>query len=110
MKIDQEMPLADPTMNAQDVWLESSDGVRVHSWFIESGGRTRPTVLWLQENAGNMAYRLLFIKPMVSILRCNVLMLMYRGYGISEGKPTEEGLRKDARAALKHLLQVRACF
>ncbi|KAJ7082384.1 Alpha/Beta hydrolase protein [Mycena belliarum] len=34
---------------------------------------------------------------------CNVLMLSYRGYGNSEGTPSEKGLRRDAQAALDHV-------
>ena len=33
-----------------------------------------------------------------------VLMFDYRGYGLSEGSPTEEGLYEDVRAAYKWLI------
>ena len=64
------------SMEFEDVWIEAMDGVRLHCWFIkhrEGAGRSvagskAPTVLWFQENAGNMAYRLLFIKPLVNLL------------------------------------------
>jgi len=36
-------------------------------------------------------------------LQCNVLMLEYRGYGLSQGSPSEEGLYMDARTALDFL-------
>ncbi|KAK6980777.1 hydrolase-4 domain-containing protein [Favolaschia claudopus] len=35
--------------------------------------------------------------------RCNVLILSYRGYGNSEGAPSERGLRLDAQAALDYV-------
>ncbi|KAJ6600877.1 Alpha/Beta hydrolase protein [Mycena sp. CBHHK59/15] len=35
--------------------------------------------------------------------RCNVLILSYRGYGDSEGTPSEKGLRLDAQAAIDHV-------
>lgn len=37
-------------------------------------------------------------------LKCNVLMVSYRGYGSSKGVPTERGLRRDAQAALDFVL------
>ena len=102
----------------EDVWLTTEDNVKIHCWYLpfvssssssafsasspKDGGKV-PTVLWLQENAGNMAYRLLFVKPLLRVCRCNVLMVMYRGYGSSEGSPSEGGLRKDAEAALDYL-------
>ncbi|CAM6024488.1 unnamed protein product [Sphagnum balticum] len=90
----------------EDVWLESSDGVRLHSWFIKASPDCRgPTVLFFQENAGNIAYRLEFVELMLRRLNCNVFMLSYRGYGASDGYPSQPGLTMDAEAALEHLLQ-----
>lgn len=89
----------------EDVWLVSSDGVRLHSWFIKLFAECRgPTILFFQENAGNIAHRLEFIDLMMQRLHCNVFMLSYRGYGESEGFPSQHGLIKDAQAALDHLL------
>lgn len=97
----------DPTrlsMQFEDVWLTTEDGVKIHCWYLPHS-RKAPTVLWLQENAGNMSYRLLFVKPLLRVCQCNVLMVMYRGYGSSEGSPSEDGLRRDAKAALDYLAQ-----
>ncbi|KAH7292290.1 hypothetical protein KP509_29G060700 [Ceratopteris richardii] len=66
---------------------------------------TGTTILFFQENAGNIAHRLEFIATMMRYLQCNVFMLSYRGYGDSEGYPSQHGLIKDAQAALDHLLQ-----
>ncbi|GKV49934.1 hypothetical protein SLEP1_g56655 [Rubroshorea leprosula] len=38
-------------------------------------------------------------------LQCNVFMLSYRGYGASDGYPSQHGITKDAQAALDHLSQ-----
>ncbi|CAA2989587.1 bem46 isoform X2 [Olea europaea subsp. europaea] len=90
----------------EDVWLRSSDGVRLHGWFIKlfPDGRG-PTILFFQENAGNIAHRLEMIRVMLQRLQCNVFMLSYRGYGESEGFPSQDGITKDAQAALDHLFQ-----
>ncbi|KAH7679900.1 putative alpha/beta hydrolase BEM46 protein [Dioscorea alata] len=90
----------------EDVWLRSSDGVRLHSWFIKlSPNCTGPTILFFQENAGNIAHRLEFVRIMLQRLHCNVFMLSYRGYGASDGYPSQHGITKDAQAALDHLIQ-----
>ena len=36
-------------------------------------------------------------------LECNILMVEYRGYGLSQGSPSEEGLSMDAQSALDFL-------
>eukprot|EP00899_Mesostigma_viride_P015475 jgi/Mesvir1/23929/Mv10704-RA.1 len=71
------------------------------SGFVFAAG---PTLLFLQENAGNISHRLIPIQYLMDRLECNVFMLSYRGYGESEGTPSEKGLRADAQAALDHLL------
>ncbi|KAL6984619.1 Alpha/beta hydrolase domain-containing protein wav2 [Sarracenia purpurea var. burkii] len=90
----------------EDVWLRSSDGVRLHAWFIKLLPDCRgPTILFFQENAGNIAHRLEMVCIMLQRLQCNVFMLSYRGYGASDGYPSQHGIIKDAQAALDHLVQ-----
>ncbi|KAG2718021.1 hypothetical protein I3843_03G199500 [Carya illinoinensis] len=90
----------------EDVWLLSSDGVRLHAWFIKLFPDCRgPTILFFQENAGNIAHRLEMVRIMIQRLNCNVFMLSYRGYGASDGYPSQHGIIRDAQAALDHLSQ-----
>ncbi|KAA8534799.1 hypothetical protein F0562_029759 [Nyssa sinensis] len=90
----------------EDVWLRSPDGVRLHAWFIKLFPDCRgPTILFFQENAGNIAHRLEMVRIMLQRLQCNVFMLSYRGYGASDGYPSQHGITKDAQAALDHLIQ-----
>ncbi|XP_016510724.1 alpha/beta hydrolase domain-containing protein WAV2 [Nicotiana tabacum] len=90
----------------EDVWLRSSDGVRLHAWFIKVFPNCRgPTIIFFQENAGNIAHRLEMVRIMLQRLQCNVFMLSYRGYGASDGYPSQLGITKDAQAALDHLVQ-----
>jgi fermentation-respiration switch protein FrsA (DUF1100 family) len=56
-------------------------------------------------NAGNIGYRLPIAKILESELRCNVLMLQYRGYGLSSGNPNEKGLMIDAQTGLDYIRQ-----
>uniref|UniRef100_A0A1D1XTA3 Protein bem46 n=1 Tax=Anthurium amnicola TaxID=1678845 RepID=A0A1D1XTA3_9ARAE len=93
-------------LDYEDVWLRAADGVRLHAWFVKhSPERAGPTILFFQENAGNIAHRLEFICIMLQRLHCNVFMLSYRGYGASDGFPSQHGIMKDAQAALDHLLR-----
>uniref|UniRef100_A0A0D6R8W2 AB hydrolase-1 domain-containing protein n=1 Tax=Araucaria cunninghamii TaxID=56994 RepID=A0A0D6R8W2_ARACU len=90
----------------EDIWLTSADGVRLHAWFIKLlPDCTGPTILFFQENAGNIAHRLEFVRIMLQKLKCNIFMLSYRGYGASDGYPSQQGIIMDAQAALDHLLQ-----
>ncbi|XP_028753532.1 alpha/beta hydrolase domain-containing protein WAV2 isoform X2 [Neltuma alba] len=90
----------------EDIWLRSSDGVRLHAWFIKLLPECRgPTILFFQENAGNIAHRLEMVRIMLQRLNCNIFMLSYRGYGASDGYPSQHGITMDAQAALDHLSQ-----
>lgn len=64
----------------------------------------RPVFVFFQENAGNMAYRLPFLKSLIRALDCSAFILSYRGYGNSEGTPSEAGIQRDAETAMNHLL------
>ncbi|KAF9511673.1 hypothetical protein BS47DRAFT_1330806 [Hydnum rufescens UP504] len=65
---------------------------------------SRPTVLFFHANAGNVGHRIPYARIFYTRMRCNVIMLSYRGYGLSEGKPTEKGIRMDAQATLDYVL------
>ncbi|KAF8603712.1 alpha/beta-hydrolase [Ceratobasidium sp. AG-I] len=67
--------------------------------------RSRPTVLFLHANAGNVGHRVPLAKVFYNKMRCNVLMLSYRGYGLSEGQPSEKGLKIDAQTAFDYILE-----
>ena len=86
----------------EEVFLETEDGVRIHAYLLPATGATR-ALLFLHGNAGNASHRL----PNAELLRrlgVTVLLLDYRGYGRSEGRPTERGVYADARAGLAHLV------
>ncbi|CAL8106461.1 unnamed protein product [Calicophoron daubneyi] len=61
------------------------------------------TILILHGNAGNMGHRLPFCRLIADKIRCNLLIIDYRGFGKSTGRPTEDGLYEDAKAALDYL-------
>ena len=84
----------------EEIWLTSSDGVRVHGWFVP--GASSRTLLYFHGNAGNISHRLHSIRQFNS-LGLSVLIIDYRGYGQSDGKPHEKGMYLDAEAAWQHL-------
>ncbi|KAG6820026.1 hypothetical protein H0H93_006364 [Arthromyces matolae] len=61
---------------------------------------TRPTVIMFHGNGGNIGHRVPLAKVFYVKMRCNVLMVSYRGYGLSDGSPSETGLRIDAQTGL----------
>jgi abhydrolase domain-containing protein 13 len=97
----QETP-ADHALPYRDVSLVTEDGVNLHAWFVHHADSTqRPTFIYHHGNAGNLGHRLHDVRQFYSS-GFNILLLSYRGYGSSEGKPSEKGFRADARAALAY--------
>ena len=95
----------DVGLEYEDVFLTAADGTRVHGWHIP--GESRVTLLWLHGNAGNISRRLDNILLMRERLGAGVFIIDYRGYGLSEGKPSESGLYMDAAAAFDWLVSER---
>ena len=93
----RDVPAAPPGVEEQ--WFTTSDGVKLHGWLFRSGS---PAIVWLHGNGGSIAER----APMAAELSrrgISVFIAEYRGYGKSEGKPTESGLYEDALAAYDHV-------
>ena len=90
-------------VQAEDVWFESSDGTGLHGWWIPSR-RARGTLLYCHGNAGNISNRI-GVYRFLRRLQVNVLTFDYRGYGRSEGKPSERGLYLDAQSAHDYLTE-----
>ncbi|KAI7871919.1 Alpha/Beta hydrolase protein [Spinellus fusiger] len=87
--------------------LTTKDNVKLHSYIIvlenEEEAKKSPTILYFHANAGNMGHRLPIAKILHKKYHCNIAMLSYRGYGYSEGKPSEKGLRIDAQTLLEYV-------
>jgi fermentation-respiration switch protein FrsA (DUF1100 family) len=86
----------------EEVFLRTEDDVRIHAFLLPSEGASR-ALLFLHGNAGNASHRLPNAE-LLARLGVTVLLLDYRGYGRSEGRPTEHGVYADARAGLAHLV------
>ena len=83
----------------RDLRIETSDGERLHAWWLERDD-ARADVLFFHGNGGNLS---LWLDILVELWRrgFNVLAVDYRGYGDSTGRATEQGLYRDAEAALR---------
>ena len=80
----------------EDVRPTAEDGVRLHGWYVP--GRRPVTVLWCHGNAGNISHRLENLRLLRERLGVGTLLFDYRGYGASDGTPSEVGTYRDARA------------
>lgn len=91
--------LVDPAI--QEIFFDSSDGVKLQAFFVPKPESDR-VVLFLHGNAGNASHRLQDAAHLAT-LGTNVFLLSYRGYGKSEGAPSEQGVYSDGRSALTYL-------
>ncbi|HKS15429.1 MAG TPA: alpha/beta hydrolase [Pseudomonas sp.] len=90
----------------RELTLTAADGTRLHAWWLPAkpGVEVKGTVLHLHGNGGNLAWHLggSYWLPEQGY---QVLMLDYRGYGLSEGKPSLPAVYQDVGAALDWLAQ-----
>ncbi len=84
-------------LRPEDIFFTASDGIRLHGWLFQTDPDA-PYLLFCHGNAGNICDRLPNVKLLLDI-PVNVFIFDYRGYGKSEGSPTEEGVYGDAEAA-----------
>ena len=92
---------ADIGLPFDEVSFSASDGVQLHGWFVP--GKSDVTWLWFHGNAGNISHRLHNLRLLHDRLGVNIFLFDYRGYGRSQGKPSEQGTYRDAEAALAYL-------
>lgn len=96
--------IGDPSdwgMPFEDVYFSTGDGLTLNGWFVP--GEKEMTWLMFPGNAGNISYRLDNLRLLHHRLSLNIFIFDYRGYGRSQGRPSEEGTYLDAEAALTYL-------
>ncbi|MDE2843405.1 MAG: alpha/beta hydrolase, partial [Chloroflexota bacterium] len=102
---------ADVGVPYEDVQFKTEDGLSLNGWFMPApattppseGGRSDITLLWLHGNGGNISHRVDDLALFHHLAGVNVFIFDYRGYGRSQGKPSEDGVYRDSRAALSYL-------
>ena len=86
---------------AEDLWITTEDGIRIHGWYFPNESAELVVIL-SHGNAGNISGRIGIAETLLNS-GAAVVMYDYRGYGQSEGKPTEAGLYMDIEAVVHHL-------
>ena len=88
-------------LDFEEVLFKTGDRIRLHGWFVPSPN-AQFTVLYCHGNGGNMMYFLETV-DFLNKMGLNCFIFDYRGYGYSQGTPSEHGTYLDARAAYRWL-------
>ena len=88
----------------EDVWFDSADGTKLHGWFVPHP-EPKHVILYSHGNSEHVGNQVNLLLRLQSMLDATVLVYDYRGYGKSEGRPTEQGLVADGLAAHQWLLE-----
>jgi len=89
---------APSNLNYEDAEFASADGTALHGWFVPAEN-PKGVVLFSHGNGEHVAWQaqeLAFIRDAYGV---SVMAWDYRGYGKSQGKPSEQGILADAEAA-----------
>lgn len=92
----------------ESVDFVSSDGTKLHGWFfpareeLNPDGKAKGTFVQFHGNAQNMTAHFASMFWVIGA-GYNFFTFDYRGYGSSEGEPSQEGLYKDALAAVDYI-------
>jgi pimeloyl-ACP methyl ester carboxylesterase len=83
--------------------LSTADAEKITAWYHPAPQQHDPVMLYLHGNKGHIGDR--SEKLAAFSQHMGLLAISYRGFGTSSGTATEQGLYKDARAALNYLLR-----
>jgi len=86
----------------EDIYILTKDGLKINGWFLPNDN-AKHTLLFCHGNAGNIADRLDKI-AILHRLGINIFIIDYRGFGRSQGRPSEKGIYLDAQAAYDYLV------
>lgn len=104
------VPPDSSNLNYQGINLQSEDGIMLSGWVVlsDKDTLTSPWLLFCHGNASDISY-IDYIEryKLFTSLGLNVLTFDYRGFGESEGVPSEAGLYKDAMAVYDYLTSTR---
>jgi uncharacterized protein len=82
----------------EEVEFASADGTALHGWFLPHAA-PRAVVLYLHGNGGNLTFDYEVGRMLQQDMRTAAMLFDYRGFGRSQGSPSEAGALADARAA-----------
>ena len=85
------------------VSVTTNDGLALSIWYKKAAAGC-PTIAYFHGNDGDVRSRAFKMEPFLSA-GWGGLFAEYRGYGGNPGRPSEDGLYQDARAAIGHLME-----
>ena len=85
----------------EEAWITTADGERLHAW-VQPVKSSQWTVVVFHGNAGNLSYHQATLLPFKR-LGIQAVLFDYRGYGLSSGHPSQEGLLKDGEAVVDYV-------
>lgn len=83
----------------REITFHPKDGTELIGWFFPAKGEVKGTIIHFHGNAQNMSSHFLGLSWVME-KGYNLFTFDYRGYGISDGEPTPQGVHQDALAAL----------
>jgi fermentation-respiration switch protein FrsA (DUF1100 family) len=98
---------SDVGLRYEEVRLRTADGLTLGAWWIPAE-RPQGALVFAHGNGGNISHRLDKV-TLLHKLGLSVLAFDYRGYGESEGKPSEEGTYRDMDTAVAFVMREKAC-
>jgi fermentation-respiration switch protein FrsA (DUF1100 family) len=96
---------ADVGLRYEAVRLRTADGLSLAAWWVPADS-ARGALVFAHGNGGNISHRLEKLR-LLHELGLSVLAFDYRGYGESEGRPSEQGTYRDMDAAIDDVVQER---
>ena len=92
---------SDIGLEFKDIYFDTKDGLTLNGWFIPHQDSSL-TLLFFHGNGGNISGRLDKIR-ILHEAKVNIFIIDYRGYGRSQGVPTEKGVYIDSDSAYDYL-------
>ena len=77
---------------------------RLNGFLFKCDDGATPTIIFHHGNAGNAANRTPMVEFMRTLLKMNIFIFDYSGYGMSRGIPGEEQFYKDGQQAIEVVL------
>ena len=90
----------------ENFYVKTRDGIRINVMLIKHPAprlAIAPTVMFLHGNAGNIGHRLINSHALYKNCGCNVFLVEYRGYGRSDGSPSEHGRWHSSRVLTRFI-------